>query len=406
MQITEERAKGESMSFDVLGPTSRARYGTTIGLGCLGCELLKPCGGTIDFDCYAKCCGKPSSCTLACPRADNFVIVLQDAGGIDINRILNISHVEDDLPTNVPHIDSGSCRSHFLASPYVALTTFDVISPKATRRFKSPAELRQYFRIAPNAKILLLSIAKDNRLEHYWRFAEERNLPTYLAQLGISHITAPNFSFSLDDPRPEHLVNRSRSLVAAEQLAAAGLSVIPHVNAINKMDFDCWRDFLKNHPHISIVAQEFQTGLASRSRAKWHIWQLRDIEQALGRGLRLIAVAGRRHLPILVGRSSVTVTDSVPFIRTHKRRRLDHSRGRWELHPTPTGEPLDQLLESNVATYMREVEIALAACRTVGSILPTAEAIPVEEPITQAQVSELQLSFWPAATMGAAQGAS
>jgi hypothetical protein len=381
------------MNFVVLGPTSRAPVGTTIGLGCQRCELLKPCGGTTDFDCFANCCGDPSRCTLACPWAHNYVTVVQDAGGIDINRTWNIRHAQDDLPTYIPHLHNGSGRSQSLSCPYVALTTFDVVSPRATRLFQTPGELRQHFHIGPNAKILLLSIGKDNRLEHYWRFAEARNLAENLAQIGISHITAPNFSYPLDVPRPEHLVNRSRSLVAAEKLVAAGLSVVPHVNAFNQTDWDCWRDFLKNHPHISIVAQEFQTGLASRNRAEWHIWQLRDIEQALGRGLRLIAVAGRRHLPVLVGLSSVTVTDSVPFMRTHMRRRLDHSRGRWEIHRTPMGEPLDQLLESNVATYMSQVEIALAAYRRVGPVLPTTEVIPVEEPFMPAPVSELQLSL-------------
>jgi hypothetical protein len=384
------------MSLLVLGPNSQAAPGTTIGLGCQRCELLVPCGGTTDFDCFAACCGDFSRCTLACPRSDGFVTVLQDGEGISINRPWNIRYSQDDLPAYVPNIHNGSSRSTFLPSSYVALTTFDVAAPNAVRRlFRTPLELRQHFRIAPDAKVLLVSIAKDNRLEHHWRFAEERNLAEYLAQLGISHLTAPNFSFPLDVPRPEHLVNRSRSLRAAERFTAAGLSVIPHVNAFNQTDYECWRDFLKAHPHLSMVAQEFQTGLATRRRASWHIQQLCNIEQFLGRGLRMVAVGGRRHLPLLVGLSGVTITDSVPFIRTQKRRMLDYIRGKWKIHLTEEGQQLDYLLQHNVATYGRHVEIAIAALRRLGPVIPKLEEISLEPVMNSFVVSELQLSLWP-----------
>jgi hypothetical protein len=379
------------MSLFVLGPNSQAPPGTTIGLGCQRCPILEPCGGTSEFDCYANCCRDFGKCTLACPRADGFVTALQDGGGINIRRNFNLRHLKDDLPLYVPHIHSGSCRAQCLSSSYVALTTFDVVAPNAVRPRQNPAELRRHFRIAQDARILLLSIGKDNRLEHHWRFAASRGLAEQLAHFGISHITAPNFSFPLDVPRPEHLVNRSRSLLAAEMFAAAGLSVIPHVNAFNQTDWDCWRDFLRDHPHLSIVTQEFQTGLLSRRKAGWHILQLRNVEQSLGRGLRIVAVGGRRHLPMLIGLTAVTITDSVPFMRTHKRRTLDHIRGRWEIRQTPRGELLDELLEHNVATYTHQVEMLISCCRRAGPVVPNHESIPMEEPTISPATSELQL---------------
>ena len=389
------------MTLFVLGPNSRAKAGTTIGLGCQGCGFLEPCGGTTDFDCYPNCCGEPNRCRSACPRSDNFSLVVQDGGGISIERNYCIRHSEDDLPLYIPHVHSGSCRSQVLESPYVALTTFDLIAPKAKRLFGTAAELREHFRVTASAKILLVSIAKDDRLEHFWRFAASRNLAVQLANLGVSHITAPNFSFPLDVPRPEHLVNRSRSLLAAEMFAAAGLSVIPHVNAFNRTDYDCWRDFLRDHPHLSMIAQEFQTGLATRKKASWHIWQLRNVEQSLGRRLRLIAVAGRRHLPLLVGLSAVTITDSVPFMRTHMRRRLDHNRGGWEIRQTPKGEPLDELLQHNVAMYTRQVEVTIASCKRVGPVVPCYEDVPAEETAIPlgASDSQLRLPLFRAANM-------
>jgi len=144
-----------------------------------------------------------------------------------------------------------------------------------------------------------------------------------------------------------------------------------------------------------MVGQEFQTGLASRKRAIWHIQQLCNIEQSLGRRLRLIAVGGRRHLPLLVGLSAVTITDSVPFIRTQKRRMLTYSRGKWEIHHTAEGQKLDDLLQHNVAVYDHQIEINIAALRRLSAAIPKFEPIPTEQSILPHMISELQYSFWP-----------
>jgi len=197
----------------------------------------------------------------------------------------------------------------------------------------------------------------------------------------------------LNEPRPEHLVNRSRSLREAERMAAAGLSVIPHVNAFNQRDWNCWRDFLRDHPHISMVCQEFQTGLASGKRARWHVYQMKNIEQIIGRGLQLIAAGGRRHLPLLIELSAVTIIDANPFVKTHMRRRL--VEGRWQRHATPDGEFLDQLMEDNVTAYTRYVEGRFASLREVGPESSRNEltSVPVEQARTP--VSALQLDLWP-----------
>jgi len=385
-----------------LGPTSQTSPGTPTGLGCQRCELLDLCGGIFDaFDCLSRCCNKPDECTLACPRSQSFAQVIQDAGGLDAARSWGIGQARNDLPAYVPHIHNGSGRSSSVPSSYVALTTFDVVSPNAETVFSSPDELRQHFRISRDAHVLLLSVGKDNRLEHYWRWSVARGLAKNLATLGVAHITAPNFSFPLDVPRPEHLVNRMRSLKCAEQLSAAGLSVIPHMNAFNQQDWDCWRDFLKDHMHIKVVAQEFQTGLASRTRAKWHIEQLCNIQQFLGRGLHLVAVAGRRHLAILMGLTGVTVVDSVPFMRACNRRLLEKGTGKWVVRLTGRGDPIDDLLCRNVTVYTRAVEKIIATMRLTGPVAP--ESRPTGADIAGAlgnappAVSDRQLWLWPPA---------
>lgn len=364
-----------------------------MGLGCQRCELLEICGGTTEFDCYASCCGKQSTCTLACPRAHGFSAAMQDAGGVKMKGHYAIRQRFDNLPAYIPHIHNGSCRSGRLSSDYVALTTFDVSAPSADTRFNGPSDLRRHFGLSDNARILLLSVAKDNRLELHWRHSESQRLPQYLASLGISHVTAPNFSFALNEPRPEHLVNRSRSLHEAERMACAGLSVIPHINAFNQRDWNCWRDFLRDHPHLSMVCQEFQTGLASGRRARWHVYQMRNIEQTLGRGLQLIAAGGRRHLPLLIELSGVTVIDANPFVKTHMRRSL--VSGKWQKNGTPAGEPLDRLMEHNIAAYTRYVEARIVSLKETGPLPPRdgIDTMPAEQ--CRMPFSDLQLSLWP-----------
>lgn len=372
----------------------------SVGLGCQNCEFLDLCGGVFDsFDCLSYCCNKPDECTLACPRSPGFVTVVQDAGGLDSARHWNILQTGNNLPAYIPHIHNGSTRTGSLPSQYVALTTFDVVSSHDEPIFSDRDDLRQHFRISRDAHILLLSIGKDNLLEHYWQWSVARKFAQNLTALGISHVTAPNFSFPLDVPRPEHLVNRMRSLRCAEQLSAAGLSVIPHVNAYNQKDWNCWRDFLRDHAHISIIAQEFQTGLASRNRAKWHIEQLSEIQQALGRGLHLLAVGGRRHLSLLTRLSGISVVDSVPFMRACKRRLLERETGNWVVKLTEPGEPIDELLYRNVRAYTHAVENIIATLQQADLRVPEAalEATYGQAALHDVSpaISDGQLWLWP-----------
>jgi len=381
------------MILRVLSPTSSSGLGAPMGLGCQRCELLDTCGGTTEFDCYANCCGKYASCSLACPRADRFVDTMRDAGGMEMKSRYAIRQLTEDLPTYVPHIHHGSCRSGRLSCKYASLTTFDVSAPDSDFQFDGPAHLRRYFGLSDDARILLVSVAKDNRLEHHWRYSSSRRIAQYLVTLGISHVTAPNFSFALNEPRPEHLVNRSRSLCEAERMSGVGLSVIPHINAFNQEDWNSWRDFLRDHPHLSMIAQEFQTGLACVRRARWHISQMLNIQESLGRRLRLIAAGGRRHLPMLVELSGVTIIDANPFVKTHMRQRLVN--GKWLKHATPEGEPLDQLMETNIGAYTKYVEGRTAFLRGCIPFPPRVEPKPDTDRQNWAPVSELQLSLWP-----------
>jgi hypothetical protein len=203
--------------------------------------------------------------------------------------------------------------------------------------------------------VILISVAEDAALERHWEHSIIESIPERLAAVGIEFITTPNFSFPLNVPRTVHLANRKRSLICAQEFSDAGICVVPHLNAVTQKDWDFWRDFLREHAHIKLVAKEFQTGGRNKSVAHWHIAQLRSIEDALGRGIHLIAVGGRRHMRLLGGLSAFTIVDSVPFMRAIKRRKLSKRDGLWKMNKTRRGEPIDSILETNISVYSQIV---------------------------------------------------
>jgi hypothetical protein len=222
--------------------------------------------------------------------------------------------------------------------------------------------------------------------------------PELLAQIGAEHITAPNFSFPLDVPRIDNLLNRSRSLKTAEELAKAGMSVIPHLNAVTATDWEFWRDFLKEHDEITTVAKEFQTGTARVTTARWHIGYLRRLEDVLGRQLHIVAVGGRRYLPLLHKLSAVTIVDSVPFMKAMYRRALCRREGRWSVEQTQRDAPLDDLLATNIEEYARAIEDVHCLLQAKPAALPAPPLTPVTTgtgviPSVLSGSAESQLAF-------------
>jgi hypothetical protein len=181
-------------------------------------------------------------------------------------------------------------------------------------------------------------------------------------------------------------------------MSAAGLSVIPHLNAMTQKDWDCWRDFLKDHPQLFFVALEFQTGLRKPSKAMWHLSQLLNLQESLGRKLHLVAVAGRRHLRFCSELPAVTIVDAVPFVRTHKRRRLHQLHHRWAVTSSEIGDPLHALLYHNVRIYTEAVSanldsfrrLNLQLLRTQDKVGATGDVEPETAPFDGAQ---LELPF-------------
>jgi Domain of unknown function (DUF4417) len=326
-------------------------------LGCQYCFAQEACGGFYhpgNLDCLTYCCNNPASCSYLCPRNNKFLAIWRDTDGLDINIKVLRQH-DDQLPTYVPLVQHGSQRCGHLQVPVAAITTFSATRRDKTTRdmLRDPVALRQRYRLAPTTPIILSSIARDAKLERYWRDRHHRRIIDGIRSIAPAHVIAPNFSLFRDVPRFDNLANIKRSLLCAEELSAAGLSVIPYIAGITAHDWDRWAGFLREHSTIRMVCKEFQTGPSSNIKAAWHIARLEELQQRTGRALHLIAIGGRRHLPRLRAFPDLTVIDSVPFMRTMHRRILNAVG--WSPTPTPLNAPLDDLLAHNLTAYLERI---------------------------------------------------
>ena len=241
-----------------------------------------------------------------------------------------------------------------LRAPWAAIPLKEVFRTRQGRYTTvagTPAELRRIWGLAPSTRILFVGTGRDPVLERYWQWRRLHDAPRQLAELGIQAAVVPNYSLSLDDPRPQHLANRKRSLICAREMASAGLAVIPYLQALTPTDWSYWRRFLEQHNEVRFVAKEFQTGLARPERGRAAILELRKLASEIGRPLHIIAIGGAQYArDLAAGFQSWTIVDSIPFMKAIKRRAAHPGADRIQWRQALDEDP-GLLLDHNVLAY-------------------------------------------------------
>jgi len=309
------------------------------------------------WDCFDLCCGDPTACDRVCPRRiEEFPFDLAEVRGFALSNVGSLATAwRPDFPRYIPVIHGGSKRDAPLMTTWAALPIDRVCTHKIRRRYKTrfdtKAEYLKSFRLGPTTRLLFLGIGKDRHLERYWRYKDDVDVPFTLARAGFDAAVAPNFSFFLDEPRTQHMHARKRSLLCATEFARVGIAPVVYMHALSRGDWQICEDFLRERHDVQIVCKEFQTGGASAELGRAKIRNVSELQQRIGRQLHLIAVGAARFVPVLDRYLSAwTVLDSVPYMRSMKRRRfwLDGGRPRWR---PAHGTPIDELLMTNVAQY-------------------------------------------------------
>ncbi|MBA2540163.1 MAG: DUF4417 domain-containing protein [Deltaproteobacteria bacterium] len=330
--------------------------GETISVGCSTCPLFQDCGGYTrrggGWSCMDRCAACTKSCNLVCVKKPDFARALLEVGGFRHDDIPQLPAPKGPLPQYIPvvqHPIDGCVPLDWAVIPLVEIMRFDrgAYAPRAA----TPDELRRAFGLAPTTRLVLLGTGRDRGIETYWRHHRVSNAATALAELDLTLAIAPNYSMFLEDPRPQHLHNRKRSLLVAKSWAEAGIAVSIYPQAVSPLDWSFHESFLREHPEVVHVALEFQTGLARPERATFAFDHLSRIQDRLGRRLHLFAVGASRYREELPKRFDTwTILDSMPFMKAVKRRvaaSIDRRIG-WD---RALGEDVADLFFHNVGRY-------------------------------------------------------
>jgi hypothetical protein len=318
----------------MLAPSINLREITTSG--CSTCCWAEVCGGrhihVADlFGCFDRCHAACSAakCDLTCPNnPDVFWRRTAEVGGLETFPHREFPPLGGDLlPSYLPMIRPGIIRKRRMQSSFVALTLYELLASlrvKGGHAHMGRSEFRKKWSLREDCKILVVGVAKDPKIESFWR--DHVTLIPLLADLGLHGVTVPNFSYFLDSPRPHILYNRKRGLRVADLLIEHGIRVVPHFNAISWSDWAFWGRLLRESPGLSVFCKEFQTGNRLKVNYEQTVAKMAELQREVGRDLHPVIVGGLKAIELLKREfNSFTLIDSTPSIKTKNRQLLQGS---------------------------------------------------------------------------------
>lgn len=353
--------------------------------GCANCKLVKQCGGHDTPIIYQTGCANYASDVATDTDdmnphfAERFWQLWSDVHGLYDYHVGPLRSIQgEQLPRYVPQLQGPHLQpSGSLSVKVAAIRLFQIVGRTGAGygvKFRTAAQLRQAYGLAPDTRVLLVGVDKDRPLESFWHHHQTHRVCESLAQLGLE-VTIPNYSFFTCVPRFQILRNRKRILLVAERLSQAGVRVAIHLNALTKSDWTFWVDFLREHTEVTTVTLEFQTGpLADHACGQRVFDELDDLIDRVGRPLHILLVgAARFYTQARERRWNFTIIDSEPYMFAQHRRVLEKNKsGNYALRfiPTTPGAPVYHLFEANLKVY----EKALIA----GTVSP--RELPKEDP--------------------------
>ncbi|MDO7837106.1 DUF4417 domain-containing protein [Sphingobium sp. HBC34] len=331
-------------------------------LGCWTCVDKTICGGAHSgasfFDCndYCRCTDK-ASCDLVCRgNPTTYVARYREVGTFDLMKAPRAPEIPiASLPSMVPLIEHNSARHGSLNFPIVAIPLHKLVDPdKGKLKFNDREAMAAQFGIDPQARLVVSGVARDLRIERYWASPERPALLAQLRALDITLLTPPNFSVLTGVPRSDNLHAMKRIMLVWVEMAQAGIPTALHINARTERDYERWTELIEARPEISALAVEFATGAGRGTRIDWHVARLGELAANVSRPLRLVLRGGGRVLePLRQSFAAVTMIDTDAFTKSRCRKQAYFTEGGkllWRSHPTAEGEPIDSLLQHNVAT--------------------------------------------------------
>lgn len=328
--------------------------------GCGSCIDREVCGGlnaaTRLLDCMELCCGRPIKCTWVCRRNAQFKSQMQEIGGLRLDNIrVARSPAAPTLPPLVPLIYHGYRRATPLDVPAAAIKLAQMFDKRTgAPRFATRDALCRHFGIASSTQIIVSGVDQDPIIERWWGIGQRARLQVIdgMASLGISLVTVPNFTVSVNWPRYGDMAAMKRIGRVYAEIVNGGVAASLHVNGRTEMDFQRWVALLRRIEAISHLSYEFSTGAAFGARRARHIVWLTELARSAGRPLHLIVYGDssvvRELRPAF---ASVTLIETSSFMKTMHRRaavRLGNGELDWLPRTTAAKGDLSDLLCANV----------------------------------------------------------
>lgn len=303
-----------------------------------------------------------------CPRNPvGFVERTREVNGLELENILRAARcVATGIPAYVPYIYHGNRRAVPLDLPAVALPLRRFYRRDGTIAFTGRAEIDSTFCISPDTRIVLVGSGRDKLIEAWWGLSEKRaTIIAALRALGVALVTGPNYSIFTDEVRYNNMYNMKRIGIAWQEIVAGGVPGAYHLNARTPHDYRRLVRFIAAREEVSEVAFEFKTGASWRQRRTFHLAELVQLANRVGRPLHLIMVGGMTAIPVLApAYARLTYIDTSAFMGAVYRQRLylaNDGKIRKAAELTLADQPIDDLLVQNVAVMQARVESLVSA---------------------------------------------
>ncbi len=335
--------------------------------GCPNCLVFEECGGHPLPLIHRIGCANSATSVLGDtddmhPNLDErFWELWKDTDGLTAHSISTLRPIQTSgLPRYIPVLQNWHLRpAKPLALDVVSIPLFEVVGRLSGggygARFPNGSTLRQKFGLKDDARIILCGVDHDAPIETFWAKHRLPGVLDALADLNLE-VSVPNFSFFTCVTGFQILRNRKRTLLCAERLSQAGIRVSLHLNANTDPHWGFWLSLLRQHPEVTCVTVEFQTGaLLDQDFGRYTFDQLVNLQNQLGRRLHFLLVGAARFYPRAVAElNSFSVLDSRPFICATKRQILTKTGNGdygWKHYPTRQGSSLAPLFEHNLKCY-------------------------------------------------------
>jgi hypothetical protein len=347
-------------------PELRQRDNEPLALDCTVCLEESHCGGMRNHSggmgCMALCCGDPPNCFKhACPRKpDEYVDLVRDVDGLELRPFRGLAAPIPKLPSYIPVLLNRGARRKAPPAVAVAVSLYDVLDARtALARFKSGLEMREWFRVSTNTKLVLSGVQEDPFVERFWTKSHARDTAESLRALRPALVTVPNFSIHLHKPRHDSMISMARIARVACEFASAQLPTAVHVNGAGRHDFNRWARFLRDSPFLSCVSFEFGTAARTPKERDRFAGYLEDIAQQVGRPLTLVMKGGLQSVGRL-GRTFARIvyldTTALSKAKHWKSAKTINGNLKWSsVDLAPHGQ-IDELFAHNTRVMSRTVQ--------------------------------------------------